>query len=341
MKLQDIFNDNLVITLDELKDDNELVQQIEIRLKDLALLDESEVDGNYTSQTETALTEFCQLAFLNNMTTGRFGRTFAKKLIEMPGPIPHPSAGGEAVTIDLTGSVGANGGDNNPADVRKVKERLVDLGFNWVGRNSTVDSETIRTIKLFQSIINGRTIVAGDGRVDVNGVTHKFLQAANAPRWQEMPLGSSAEGFINYDHRVQGDNHDFGSNWMIETIQEAGKLYKTNYRNANLSAALIATNNLSVPRGGDSPFHNTHESGLSCDIVLPRTNGTSGGITFQSSSYDQDAMEAMLRAVQQQNKYQIKQIFFNDPTLIILGLCQSLIGHDNHAHIDIVPPQPN
>ena len=341
MKLQDIFNDNLVITLDQLKSDSELVQQIEIRLKDLDLLDESEVDGNYTSETKSALTEFCRLAFLNNMTTSLFGRTFAKKLIEMPGPIPNPSAGGQAVNIDLTGSVGA-GGTNKPGEVKAVKNRLVDLGFNWVGRNSTVDSQTIRTIKLFQSIINGRTIVAGDGRIDVNQKTHEFLQAANAPRWQEMPLGSSAEGFINYDHRVQGDNHDFGSNWMIETIQEAGKLYKTNYHNANPGAALIATNNLSVPRGGDSPFHNTHEAGISCDIVLPRKDGTPGGIKYQQSDvYDQDAMEAMLRAIRGQNKYQIKQIFFNDPTLIVLGLCQSLIGHDDHAHIDIVSPQPN
>ena len=340
MKLQDIFNDNLVITLDELKNDSELVQQIETRLKDLDLLDQSEVDGNYTSETETALTEFCRLVFLNNMTTGLFGKTFAKKLIEMPGPIPNPSAGGQAVTIDLTGSVGA-GGDNNSPDVKAVKDRLVDLGFNWVGRNSTVDNETIRTIKLFQSIINGRTVVAGDGRVDVNGKTHNYLQAANAPRWQEMPLGGSSKGFTNYDQLVQNDTHDFGSHWLIETIEEAGKLYLTDYRNSHPDAALIATNNLSVERGGDSPFHATHESGISCDIVLPKTTGTSGRITFQSSSYDQDAMEAMLRAIRGQKKYKIKQIFFNDFALIAKGLCQSLAGHDNHAHIDIIPPQPN
>ena len=338
MKLQDIFNDNLVITLDQLKGNSELVQQIEIRLKDLGLLDAGEVDGNWKPATEKALTQFCQLAFLNNMETGLFGRTFAKKLIEMPGPIPNPSPG-QAVSISLTGSVGAKG-VNKAGDVKAVKNRLVDLGFSWIGRNSTVDSETIRTIKLFQSIINGHTIIAGDGRIDVNGATHKFLQAANAPRWQEIPLGDSSKGFINFDH-LQPDNHDFGSHWLIETIQEAGQLYLTNYRNSHPNAALIATNNLSVPRGGDSPFHNTHEAGLSCDIVLPRKNGTSGGITFQSSSYDRDAMEAMLRAIRGQKKYKIKQIFFNDLTLIAKGLCQSVMGHNNHAHIDIIPPQPN
>ena len=73
------------------------------------------------------------------MQTGSFGRTFAKKLIEMPGPIPNPSPG-QAVTINLTGSVGA-GGTNKAPEVEAVKNRLVDLGFNWVGRNSTIDNE--------------------------------------------------------------------------------------------------------------------------------------------------------------------------------------------------------
>lgn len=68
-------------------------------------------------------------------------------------------------------------------------------------------------------------------------------------------------------------------------------------------------------------------------------------ITFRDTDiYDQDAMEAMLRAIRGQNKFQIKQIFFNDFTLVTKGLCQNLNDggvHDNHAHVDIVPPQPN
>jgi len=64
---KDIFNDSLVITLDQLKADSELVQQIEIRLKTLGLLDTAEVDGVWRNSTESALVEFCRLAFLNNM----------------------------------------------------------------------------------------------------------------------------------------------------------------------------------------------------------------------------------------------------------------------------------
>ena len=335
--LREIHDDNLIITLDQLKNDSQLIRNIEIRLKDLGLISSDDVNGAWDNITETALKTFCQVVFLNSMTTGLFGRTFAKKIIEMPGPITTAKPN-QAVTLDLKGSVGQNG-NNNPGDVLAVKNRLVDLGFSWVGRNSNINSETIRTIRLFQSIINGRTVVSGDGRIDVKGFTHKFLQAANAPRWQEMPNGSSSEGFINFDN-IQRDTHDFGTDWMIEMIKAAGKLYLTNHRNTNTNAALIATNNLSVERGGDSPFHATHESGISCDIVLPRKNGTSGGITHADSRYDQNAMRAMLQAIRGQNEFKIKQIFFNDISLITEGLCQSLINHDNHAHIDIVPPQP-
>jgi hypothetical protein len=339
MKLQDIFNDSLVITLDQLKSDSELVQQIEIRLKDLGLLDIA--DGVWQDSTESALVEFCRLTFLNNMETKVFGRTFAKKLIEMP-VIIHPPSVGQAAALNLTGSVGY-GGNNNSNDVKLVKNRLSDLGFSWIGRDGNIDDETIRTIKLFQAIIGGRTVVGGvDGRIDVNGRTHQFLQSDNAPRWQEMPRGSSREGFINHDNQ-QGDTHDFGTNWMVETIQEAGKLYLSNFHNSHPNAALIATNNLSVPRGGDTPIHKTHETGLSCDILLPRRDGIFGSITFNDRRYDRDAMEAMLRAIKKQGKYRVKQIFFNDFSLVAKGLCQNLNDggvHDNHAHIDIEPPQP-
>lgn len=238
-------------------------------------------------------------------------------------------------TFSLSGSVGKDGA-NNPADILVVKSRLADLGFP-VPKDSVVDANTIAIIKLFQSIIRGEVRVLGDGRVDKDGPTHKFLQAANAPRWMEMPDGSDAEGFINHDKR-QRDNHDFGTSWMIETIQAAAQLYLTNHRSRHPGSALIQTNNLSLPRGGDTPVHATHETGLSCDIRVPRKDGEAGA-TISEPEYDREAMRAMLKSIRGQTKYGIKRIFFNDFTLVTEGLCQELAGHHNHAHIDIIPPR--
>lgn len=237
-------------------------------------------------------------------------------------------------TLNLSKSVG-KGGLNNPKDVLVIKTRLADLGFSVI-RDSTIDPDTIAVIKLFQSIIKGDLKVLGDGRVDKDGPTHKYLQATNAPRWMEMPDGSHTEGFINHDKR-QRDNHDFGTSWMIETIQAAAQLYLKNYQSRHPESALIQTNNLSLPRGGVTPIHATHETGLSCDIRVPRKDGGAGATTTDSQ-YDREAMRAMLKAIRGQNKYGIKRIYFNDFTLISEGLCKELPGHHNHAHIDIIPP---
>lgn len=234
----------------------------------------------------------------------------------------------------LSGSVG-NGGINNDTDVQRVKTRLADLGFA-INRDSVADSDTIDRIKLFQSSIKGAVVINGDGRVDIDGPTHKFLQAANAPQWTEMPKGSATEGFINHD-AVQGDNHDYGTNWMVETIQEAAQKYITDYRATHPNAAVIQTNNLSLPMGGDTPHHGTHETGLSCDIRVPRLDGRAG-TTINSNQYDRNSMRAMLKAIRGQRKYEIKEIFFNDFILITEGLCIEVLGHHNHAHINITPP---
>jgi hypothetical protein len=240
-----------------------------------------------------------------------------------------------SVSLNLNGSVGKDG-KNQANDVLAVKNRLADLGFP-VKRDSIVNSETIAIIQLFQSIIKGETVIVGDGRIDLNGPTLKFLQAANAPQWLEMPKGSPAEGFINHDNQ-QGDNHDFGTSWMIETIQTAAQLYLNTHLSSHPNAALIQTNDLSKPRGGLTTAHKTHQTGLSCDIRLPRKDGQSGGIVFSDPQFDRDAMRAMLKAIRNQNKFAIKRIFFNDFTLITEGLCVNAPGHDNHAHIDIIPP---
>jgi hypothetical protein len=244
--------------------------------------------------------------------------------------------------FSLSDSVG-QGGRNNPSDVLAVKNRLADLGFP-VTRDSNIDSDTIAIIKLFQSIIKGEVQIRGDGLVEVNKQTHKFLQAANAPKWIEMPSGSPAEGYLNFDNiqvetGSQSDDHDFGTNWMVETIQAAAQIYLNDYLASHPSAALIQTNDLSLPRGGNTSEHVTHETGLSCDIRLPRKDGQSGGgITVSDSIYDREAMRAMLKAIRGQTKNKIRRIFLNDFSLVTEGLCQQADGHHNHAHIDIIPP---
>jgi len=240
--------------------------------------------------------------------------------------------------INILASVGSVGA-NKPDDVRAVKERLVELGFDWLateGPIDKVDQLTIDTIKLFQTIKTGVNTITGDGRVDVNGDTLKWLQASNAPQWQKMPAGSKAEGFINVEIIDTHDTHDFGAKWLADTLTAAGAAYKTDFLSVHPNAAILSINDSSLPRGGDTPDHETHESGLASDIQLPHQDGQAGGITVAHPAYDRDAMRAMLLAFLAQPL--AKRVLLNDLTLIAEGLCSSAKGHDNHAHLEVKPP---
>lgn len=256
-------------------------------------------------------------------------------------------AAAQGLSLRLAGSVG-RGGDNRPEDVRAVKQRLRQLGFTWISETTAMDDSGIAAIRLFQAIKNGLHRVEhprNDGRIDRGGSTHRWLEALNAPRWQVMPRGSREAGFLNYELLDETDQHDYGTSWMAETIIAAGAAYRDAHLSAHPAASLLTINDVSLPRGGNTPHHSTHETGLDCDCRLPRTDGASGGITWNlrgtmqpNPLYDREAARAMLRAIQRQPLWH--RTLFNDPALIAEGLCIAAPGHDDHIHFEVRPPAP-
>ena len=252
-----------------------------------------------------------------------------------------PPAAQAAVSLPLRGSVG-NGGANRPGDVRFVKKRLIALGFDWLSDDPSINQATTSTITLFQAITRGFQKVGGagvDGLIDVGGRTHRWLEASNAPRWRLMPAGGPLEnGFRNTEVLDQtGDDHDWGTDWLADTTSRAGATYWTDHLSARPTAALITINDASKPRGGPTPDHQGHQTGMCCDIRLPRTDGTApGNTTFRNREYDQRAMRTMLEVFRAQPL--VRRIFFNAPTLIAEDLCRALPGHDDHAHVEITAP---
>ncbi|WP_427158298.1 glucosaminidase domain-containing protein [Aliinostoc sp. HNIBRCY26] len=245
----------------------------------------------------------------------------------------------EARVIQLTGSVGV-GGVNKPQDVQAVKARLHELGYTWVGDPNTpsFDRGLYDAIRLFQSIIAGRSTIRGDGRVDVDGTTHRWLQADNAPRWVTMPESQPQSGLINGELADINDKHDFGTHWLAETILAIAQDYQNTYRNTRPDASPFAINDVSLPYGGDTPDHRGHETGLMCDVFLPRNDGNFGGISYTNALYDRDATRAIIQSIRRQKLVRANAVFFNDPTLVREGLCKPLNGHDHHIHFEINPP---
>lgn len=239
-------------------------------------------------------------------------------------------------TLTLGASVGA-GGRNDPADVRALKTHLFALGFDWLSPDETDDGDLHHVINLQQSIRQGRDVLRGDGRVDVPGRTYDYLRSHDVAHWQMMPAGGGADdGFVNLELQDLADHHDFGTSWMAETLAAAGRAYHDVYLSAHPDAAVITVNDVSLPRGGPTPDHSGHETGLAADLRLPRTDGTApGNTTHTTSNYDQDATRAQLRALRHQPL--VSRILFNDPVLIAENLCARAGGHDNHLHVELQP----
>ncbi|MBD2438395.1 glucosaminidase domain-containing protein [Nostoc sp. FACHB-110] len=242
-----------------------------------------------------------------------------------------------AKIIKLSGSVGV-GGVNKADDIKAIKARLYELGYTWVGDPHTPlrDRGLDEAIRLFQSIIAGRSTVKGDGRVDVNGITHQWLQAANAPKWVIMPDSDLQNGFVNAELAQTNDQHDFGTHWLANAIKDIAQDYHQNYRRTRPNTAPFAINDVSLPHGGDTPDHQGHETGMMCDVFLPKKDGSFGGIFWTSPQYDQEAARAILQSIRRQKL--VRVVFFNDRQLIAEGLCQAASGHDHHIHFEINPP---
>lgn len=239
--------------------------------------------------------------------------------------------------VQITGSVGRKG-RNSPPDVQAVSATLVRLGFHWALPDAAggCSADLLSGIELFQAIKEGLDVVKHtrvDGRVDTNGETLRWLGAANAPRWEA--LLADRPGLSNYEVK-QGGDKAFCTSWLNEMLSVAAANYQAAFRSAKPQKAPITVNDASPARGGKAPPHKGHQTGLVCDLRLPRTDGAAGGVRTSSPLYDREAMRQQLLALRQHPLFDIA--FLNDDALIAGGLCRPLAGHDDHVHIEVKVP---
>jgi hypothetical protein len=131
--------------------------------------------------------------------------TFQAPAAQQPGALPEP------VTLNLAGSVGANG-VNNPADVRQVQDRLHDLGFLSDAQYAAeladpTKTEAITTQSMPQTMEALRTFQSGvvgvtDGKISPGGVTARSLadptygtQTTFNPNASDVTAGVPVETF--------------------------------------------------------------------------------------------------------------------------------------------------
>ena len=256
-----------------------------------------------------------------------------------------PASGATAATGDevvsgarLTASVGV-GVASRPADVKVVQARLRELGFP-VGQNGVMDLKTAKSLRLVEAIFAG-----SERATDVKGVLRpgtpfeERLFSDSAPRWTKIP--SNGIGWKNVD----ADHHDFATDHLVKTLNRAGVQYDRDYLSQNPKALAIEANDASKAAGGDTPDHESHETGLDLDLRLPSTDGTRA--TTRSANYDRAATKAQLRAFAEQPE--VEKILIGDRKLLAelkaidepwaRKIADGGKIHENHFHVDFRPPE--
>jgi hypothetical protein len=229
---------------------------------------------------------------------------------------------------------------NDPADFIKVRDRFVSLGFDWVKGKTQVDRDFTDLIKLFQCICKGRVRVdGGDGRIDRHRNTHRWLAATNAPGWVDMTQKRGPGWQV-----VQVDyNNSYATTWMAERLAIAGAKYW--WTSIFPRTAPMWVRDFSRRKGGRTRGHGTHQTGLNVDMRLPIRDKLqydhsiglkSGENDRKYNLFDRDAARSQLQSIKA--AMNVKNILFNDKTLIRERLCISHANHGGHYHITILPP---
>ena len=240
-----------------------------------------------------------------------------------------------------TGKSTKNLPHNSPADVIAVRDRFVDLGFDWLQDKTKCDTEFTNAVKLFQSICKGNVkVTGGDGRIDLHGSTHRWLAATNAPGWVDMTRKKG----LGWECVQVEHNNSFATTWMEERLGRAGMQY--HLMSLAPRTAPMWVRDFSKRKGGQTNGHGTHQTGLNVDMRLP----IKGKLTYNHSHalskgendreydtlFDVDAARSQLKAINAQMN--VRNILFNDKSLIKERLCIQYANHGGHYHVTILPP---
>lgn len=245
------------------------------------------------------------------------------------------------LAFTLSGSVG-DGGVNNAADVVKVQQRLRDLNFRSIGGgqivvDGAIGPATISAIRLFQGAIDAQgdgDPADKDGRVDVNGDTHKWLNASNAPAWVKLLDPDGAGGtFDIYRGTLQPEV--WGTNWSTDMIYEA---------TAASGGTEIITGISTSDGVGSGQWHATHRAGMDVDVNIDAAGRVvgSGALTVGEQRVIDD-MKAFYNASSPAFVTNIWVGYsrivngFNSQTGTTLAHLDSGSVHDTHFHVDIKP----
>ncbi|MBC7823059.1 MAG: peptidoglycan-binding protein [Candidatus Parcubacteria bacterium] len=230
MRLKDLVEHNTVVNLSTLTSDKELVTDLQTRLSAIGFLTgdpSTAIDGVFGAVTKDALDRFCKAVHLNNSSTGVFGATFARKLIDTRPPVmpvtptlvakPQPTSDALATALKFT-LLWEGGYVNHPDDPGGAT-------------NKGVTQDTYNTYRINNRLSTRRVDLITDA--EVHDIYLSMYWKPSQANIMVLPLA-----IAHFDTAV-----NFGVGGAIEFLQEALEISADGIFGPGTQAALLANNN--------------------------------------------------------------------------------------------------
>lgn len=138
-------------------------------------------------------------------------------------------------------------------------------------------------------------------------------------------LAFAGPGYECYGYGSDGRHH-YGRSSVIQAIKHICEKWAKNHPDA----PRIGVGDISLPDGGDTPRHASHEDGMDVDFSLVTNNGREEPSNWQAGNYSRKLTQAFIDIVINNSVLPPRVILFNDPQA--QGV-QFHAGHDDHIHV--------
>lgn len=150
-----------------------------------------------------------------------------------------------------------------------------------------------------------------------------FLNRESRALFSRMPL--NGPGFECYGYGSAG-NHHYGRS---STLQ-ATKHICAQWAQKHPQGPRIGVGDISLPNGGDTRAHKSHEEGVDVDFSVIANNGKEEPSDWRHGNYSQALTQEFVDLVWANPVLKPSLIYFNDPQIKGVKPCG---GHDNHLHV--------
>ncbi len=151
----------------------------------------------------------------------------------------------------------------------------------------------------------------------------EILNSDSRALFTKLPFDGPGYECYGYDNDGQ---HHYGRSSTIQAIVHICEQWAKKHPNA----PRIGVGDISLPNGGDTPRHASHEEGVDVDFSLVTNNGREEPSNWRAGNYSRELTQAFISLITNNPVLPPRVILFNDGN--VKGV-QYHAGHDDHIHV--------